>query len=260
MLLISDEDRVRTLTLNRAEALNAFSEALYDAAAEALIAAAHDSSIAVVVITGTGRAFSSGNDLIEMAQRTSGGFTNGEHGFTGFVQQLLDFPKPLLCAVNGLAVGIGATMLGFADLVFMSSLARVRCPFTNLGVVPEAASSYIFPQLMGRQNAMWTLLSSEWLTADECLEMGLAFAVCEPEALMATTMRHALVLASKPISSLVASKATVVSQWRDGIIAARRREDAQFSVLLGGAANVEALRAFAEKREPDFAAIDAAEG
>jgi len=255
MIRTATDGRVCVLTLDRPDALNAFNEALYDATTEALLAAAADPGVAVVVITGEGRSFSAGTDLLEMAQRAEPGFQNGVHGFPGMVDALIDFPKPLLCAVNGLALGIGATMLALADLVFMSTAARVKCPFTSLAVVPEAASSYTFPQLLGRQNATWALLSSEWLGADECQRMGLAFRVCEPDALLDVTMQHAQILASKPISSLVESKRVIVEPLKASIRDARKREDAGFAALLGGPANQEALRAFAERREPDFATI-----
>jgi enoyl-CoA hydratase/carnithine racemase len=254
---VSDIGRIRLLTLNRPEMRNAFSEALFDAGADALIDAASDNSIAVTVFTGAGAAFSSGADLVEMAARTSGGeVVAGRHGFPGFVDQLIDFPKPLLCAVNGLALGIGATMLALSDLVFMSTTARVRLPFTRLGVAPEAASSVTFPALMGRQQATWALLSSEWLSAAECVQMGLAFKICEPDDLMAETMRHAEVLAGKPINSLVESKSTIVAPMREALMAARDRENEAFKHLLGGPANIESLMAFAQKREPDFTNID----
>ena len=256
MIRTQTDGRVRVLTLDRPDALNAFNEALYDATTEALLAAAADPAVAVLVITGEGRAFSAGTDLLEMAQRGSNpDFQPGVHGFPGMVDALIDFPKPLFCAVNGLALGIGATMLALADLVVMSSTARVKCPFSSLGVVPEAASSFTFPQLLGRQNATWALLSSEWLSAEECQQMGLAFRVCAPEELLDVTMRHAQVLAAKPISSLVESKRIVVEPIRASIRDARKREDAGFAKLLGGPANQEALRAFAERREPDFATI-----
>ena len=256
MIRSHTEGRVRVITLDRPDALNAFNEALYDATTEELLAAAADPAIAVAVITGEGRAFSAGTDLMEMAARnTDAGIAAGKHGFPGMVDALIDFPKPLLCAVNGLALGIGATMLALSDLVFMSADARVRCPFSNLGVVPEAASSFTFPLLLGRQNAMWALLSSEWLGAEECERMGLAFRVCSPELLMTTTLHHAQVLASKPISSLVESKRTIVDPLRQSIRDARERENAAFQKLLGGPANREALVAFAERREPDFASV-----
>jgi enoyl-CoA hydratase/carnithine racemase len=256
MIRTQTEGRVRVLTLDRPDALNAFNEALYDATTDALLAAADDPAVAVLVITGEGRSFSAGTDLLEMAARgTDPDFKPGVHGFPGMVDALIDFPKPLFCAVNGLALGVGATMLALADLVFMSTDARIKCPFTGLGVAPEAASSFTFPQLLGRQQAMWTLLSSEWIGAEECQRFGLAFRVTSPADLLEVTLQHAQVLAAKPISSLVESKRVVVEPIREQIQAARQRENAAFAKLLGGPANTEALRAFAERREPDFATI-----
>jgi len=252
-LLIHDDKRVRTLTLDRPDALNAFNEALYDATAQALLDAAADPSVAVVLLTGNGRAFSAGTDLLEMHQMaTDPDFKRGEHGFLGLLDALVAFPKPLVCAVNGIGLGIGATVLGFADLAFMSSTARLKCPFTSLGVAPEAASSLLFPQLLGRQNAAWMLLSAEWIGAAEAHEMGLVWKVCEPDDLLATARQHAEVLAKRPISSLMAVKRTMVEPHRKAIAEARERENACFAELMGGPANLEALTAFAEGREPDF--------
>jgi enoyl-CoA hydratase/carnithine racemase len=248
-LQIDDQNRVRTLTLNRPEALNAFNEALYDATAEALLAAAEDPEVAVVLLTGTGRGFSAGTDLAEMQARiTDPDFTPGEHGFPGLIHALSSFPKPLICAVNGVGVGIGTTILGYADLAFMSSAARLKCPFTSLGVAPEAASSYLLPQLMGRQNAAWLLMSSEWVTAEEALRMGLVWKVCEPAALIADARRHAEILAARPISSLIAVKRTIVEPTRPEIAAATARENDQFAQLLGGQANAAALADFTARR------------
>ena len=244
-LLIADENRVRTLTLNRPDTLNAFNEALYDATAEALNAAAEDAGVAVVVITGAGRAFSAGQDLTEMQARiTDPSFAPGKHGFPGLIEALAGFPKPLICAVNGVGLGIGTTILGYADLAFMSSTARLKCPFTSLGVAPEAASSYLLPQLIGRQNAAWLLMSSEWVDAAEALRMGLAWKVCAPEDLLPEVRRHAEILAAKPISSLVAVKRSMVEPTRAEIAAATARENGYFAELMGAQANAEALAEF----------------
>lgn len=260
MLRIEDAGRVRTVTLDRPEALNAFDEALYDATTDALLAAAADPGVAVVVLTGTGRSFSAGTDVIEMAARTTdpASFQAGVHGFPGMIDQLISFPKPLLVAVNGMALGVGATLLGFADLVLMSTEARVRCPFTDLAVAPEAGSSYLFPRMLGRQDATWTLMSSEWIDAAECHRIGLAWRLCAPDALMTDTYEVAQHLASKPLASLVETKRTIVAGSRDAIADARRREDEAFKRLLGRPANLEAFTALAERRPPDFVAVDAA--
>ena len=257
-LLIADDKRVRTLTLDRPDALNSFDEALYDATAEALLDAAADPDVAVVLLTGNGRAFSAGTDLREMHARTTDpDFKPGKHGFPGLLDALVEFPKPLICAVNGIGLGIGATVLGFADLAFMSSDARLKCPFTGLGVAPEAASSYLLPALIGRQNAAWVLMSSEWIDAAQAKEMGLVWRVCEPDDLMTQARAHAEVLAAKPISSLIAVKRTMTAPLRAEIDAARERENECFRELMGGPANLEALAAFAEGRAPDFTALPA---
>ncbi len=255
-LQVTDAHRVRTLTLDRPDALNAFNEELYDATAEALLAAAEDPAVAVVLLTGNGRAFSAGTDLLEMHERaTNPDFVAGKHGFIGLIDALAAFPKPLICAVNGLGLGIGATVLGFADLAFMSTSARLKCPFTSLGVAPEAASSYLFPRLMGRQDAAWMLLSAEWVSAEQALEMGLVWRLCEPDDLLAEARRHAELLAARPISSLMAVKRTMVEPLREQVRAARDRENAAFAELMGGPANLEALTAFADGREPDFTGL-----
>ena len=120
----------------------------------------------------------------------------------------------------------------------------MKCPFTSLGVAPEAASSYLLPQLIGRQNAAWLLLSSEWIGAEEAKAMGLVWKVCEPDDLMAEARRHAEVLASRPLSSLMAVKRTMTSPVLPEIESARARENACFAELMGAAANAEALADF----------------
>jgi enoyl-CoA hydratase/carnithine racemase len=249
ILQVDDQNRVRTLTLNRPDVLNAFNEALYEATAEALRMAAEDPDIAVVLLTGAGRAFSAGNDLREMQARiTDPEMANQGSHFTTMIEALTRFPKPLICAVNGVGVGIGTTILGYADLVFMSATARLKCPFTSLGVAPEAASSYLLPQLIGRQNAAWLLLSSEWVGAHEALAMGMVWKVCEPEELLTEARRHAEILASRPIPSLIAVKQSIVEPTRPDIAAATERENAHFAELLGGQANAAALADFTAKR------------
>jgi enoyl-CoA hydratase/carnithine racemase len=120
---------VMLITLNRPEALNAFSNQLMDDLTEALLAATADAGIRVAVITGAGRAFSAGADLLEMGRNSS----PPVHGFAGLLDALIDFPKPLLLAVNGLGVGIGATICGLADITVMARSARLRCPFLDSG-------------------------------------------------------------------------------------------------------------------------------
>jgi enoyl-CoA hydratase/carnithine racemase len=120
----------------------------------------------------------------------------------------------------------------------------LKCPFTSLGVAPEAASSYLLPQLIGRQNAAWLLMSSEWVEADEALRMGLVWRVCDPEELLSEARRYAEILAARPISSLMAVKHTMMEPVRPEITAASARENAHFAELMGAQANAAALADF----------------
>lgn len=256
MLEITDDGRVRTITFRRPEAKNAMNTAMWDGTTEAFLTAADDPGIAVVVLTGSGDSFSAGQDLLEMAAMATGNGPEQQHGFAGLCRTLIDFPKPLILAVNGLGLGFGVTILGLADLVFAATTARFKCPFTGLGVAPELASSVTFPRLAGRQNASWVLMSSEWIDAEQAHEMGLVFELCEPDDLMDHTMQAARTLAAKPVSSLVETKATIMDSIRPALHAAHQRENEAFAKLMGGPANIEAMTAFAEKREPNFDGID----
>lgn len=256
MLLIDTTERVRTLTFDRPEVLNAFDNAMYDAVADALREAGADPGVAVIVITGTGRAFCAGQDLLEMADPSA----TAEDGpaFPRFMDALLGVDKPLIAAVNGLGVGLGATLLAHCDLVFMAESARLRVPFTTLGVVPEAASSYLFPRRMGWQGAAHFLLSSDWMDAETALESGLVWQVVDDRGLLDATGRVARELARRPISSLVGTKRLMKAARGDAVEETVAREMTAFTGLIGSPANVEALQAFVEKREPVFDGIEGA--
>src|SRR3954447_22914125 len=231
MLLTEDRDRVRLLTFNRPDRANAFNEELYHAAADALGAAATDDDVAVVVFTGAGKAFCAGTDLLEMAETVDGTAT-ARDGFPAFVDVLQEFPKPLLAAVNGAAVGLGFTMLAHCDIVFVSDRARLLAPFTNMGVAPEAASSYLLPRRMGRQRASVSLFTSDWISAEDAVTTGLAVQQCRPESLVADTMELAARIASKSLPSLLATKRLLLDAEREGIARARTLENQAFAELL----------------------------
>jgi len=251
VLGVADADRVRLLTLDRPKALNAFNDALYDAVYAALAEAAEDPDIAAVVITGAGRAFSAGQDLAEMARPPHHG-DGAPHGFGPFIETVESFPKPLIAAVNGIGVGIGLTLLPHCDLVFIARGARLRAPFVSLGVTVEAGNSALLPQRIGWQNAAHLLYTASWLSAEQAVAVGLAWRMCEPEALLEETLATAREIAAMPVDSLVTTKSLLLDARLDAVRAAREREIVRFAPLVGGPANKEALAAFKERREPDF--------
>lgn len=256
-LTIEDVGRVRTLILNRPEFMNAFNNALYKAVHDSLKQAEQDAGVAVVLLTGAGRAFSAGQDLTEMQRMVDGG--GDTYQFPGFLAQLTAFRKPLIAAVNGVGVGIGMTMLAHCDLVLMSSTARLRTPFPQLGLAPEAGSSGLFPLRMGWQNAAHTLLSGKWLSAQDAHEAGYVWKICEPEQLIEQALAVATDIAANPIPSLIATKELMLAGGRLAVAKeSHARELEAYKDLVGAPANREAIAAFFERREPDFSKVPGA--
>ncbi|HKE77432.1 MAG TPA: enoyl-CoA hydratase/isomerase family protein [Acidimicrobiales bacterium] len=231
LVRVEDRGAVRLLTLDRPEALNAFDSPLYRAAGAALTAARADDGVSVVVITGAGRAFSAGQDLDEMA-RLAGGEAI-ESGFPVLLDALESFDKPLVAAVNGPAVGIGFTMLPHCDLVLVAEGARLRTPFAEMGVPPEAASSVLFPARMGWQRAAEVLFTSPWLSAEEAVECGIALRTVPPGDLLPEALALADRIAAAPLAALRAIKATMLAGRADAVAAARAREDQAFARMWG---------------------------
>ena len=250
MVKVTDNAGVRTLALNRPEALNAFNQQQFDDLTDALIAARDDADCRVVVLTGTGRAFSAGADLTEMGRAEP-----ARHGFPGMLDVIFDFPKPFVVALNGLGVGVGATIVGIADFTFMAESARLRCPFSELGLVAEAASTHTFPALMGRQRAMWFLMAAEWMDAAACEAAGLVLEVFPDDEFAATVRARAAHLAALPTESLAEMKRMIVGPSRERLRAAAADENATLARVVGRPANREALAAFREKRKPDFSKL-----
>ena len=247
------EDGVLLLTLNRPDRKNAFDETMWRETRDALADAQADDAVRAVIVTGAGEAFSAGQDLGQMAARPD----NEPPGFPGFMDRLVAFDKPLLAAVNGVGVGIGLTMLLHCDVVWMAAEARLRAPFIPLGVVPEAASSYLLPLQLGHQRAAEMLFLAEWIDARRAVELGIATRVLPRAQLLPEMCALATRIAAQPLGALRWTKRTLLAVRAEGIRAARGREDAAFAVRVGSPENQEALRAFFEKRPPDFKKVPA---
>ena len=224
-LLVRDDGRVRLLTFNRPERLNAFDTDLYGAVAGALEAAATDDAVHVIVITGNGRAFSSGADRSALLSPETMG-----RNFQRFLDAL-SLPKPFIAAVNGIAVGIGVTMLPHCDLVLVDAAARLRVPFTALGVAPEAGSSFLLPALLGPQRAALALYTSDWMTADEAVTSGLALRVSAEGTVVEDALMLAARIAAFPLASLMATRRTLLAGRAEAVLAARAYEMKEWATL-----------------------------
>jgi enoyl-CoA hydratase/carnithine racemase len=231
-VLCTDADGVRILTFNRPAVKNAFDYPMYRAVTEGLAGAREESSIGAVVLTGAGSAFSSGQDLKEMAAIATGTAAPGiERGFRGLLEELMGCEKPILAAVNGPAIGFGFTMLPHVDLVLVDPAARFRVPFAELGVPPEAGSSYLLPLLLGRQRGALALLASEWLNADDAVQAGLALRICTPGNVVAETVALAQRIAGYPSHAVRLIKQLMGAADRAAIVRAREVEEAAFAAV-----------------------------
>ena len=243
---------VMTLTLNRLERKNSITAAMYGAMADALESANHDTAVRAVVIQGHETIFSAGNDI--------GDFLNNppatpESPVFRVLRGISSFPKPLVAAVCGPAVGIGTTMLLHCDLVYAGDNAAFSMPFVNLGLCPEAASSFLVPQLMGYPRAAEALLLGEPFMAETALEMGLVNRIVPPAEANVLAQRQAQKLAAKPLSALMETK-RLMKKGNAGMVAERiDEENASFGRMLQEPAAREAFTAFMEKRRPDFSKV-----
>ena len=238
-------DGVLTLTINRVDKKNSFTPAMYAAMAEGLEQAKTDPAIRVTVIQGDVTVFSAGNDISDFLQQPA---ATQDSPVYRFLHGIARFPKPLIAAVCGPAVGIGTTMLLHCDLVYAGDNAMFSLPFVNLGLCPEAGSSLLLPRLMGHQRAAEALLLGEPFMAEAALEVGLVNRVVPPTECNAIAQAQARKLAAKPLASLVETK-RLMKLGQDGAIIERMAEEgASFGRMLREPAAREAFAAFMDKR------------
>jgi enoyl-CoA hydratase/carnithine racemase len=248
-----DEQGVLLLTLNRPEKKNAFGERQWDELATALDCARVDPAVAVVVLAGAGGNFSSGVDLGSFGGDPPPPRTDGKKsGFFACVDSIFEFDKPLLAAVEGIAIGGGCTIAVASDFAYAGDNLRMRLPFANLGLVPEIASSYTLQANIGRQRANELMFTAEWINAERALELGLVARVLPASEVLPAMLEKAREIAQWPISALVGIKSTLQVAHRAGIEAARKIEDEAMMRLAGSPENIEAITSFMQKRTPDF--------
>ncbi|GLQ07423.1 enoyl-CoA hydratase [Sneathiella chinensis] len=248
LVSVSLEDGIQKLTINRPDKKNALTQDMYSVLADSLHKADSDPAIRVTVITGTQDSFTSGNDLMDFLQNPG---QDDDKPVVRFLIALATIKKPLIAAVNGLAVGVGTTMLLHCDLVYASDDARLSLPFVNLALVPEAASSYLLPKMCGHQKASELLLLGEPFDAKTAADIGIVNKVVAPEDLQETAMDAARKLAAKAPEAMRLSKALLKGDT-EKVAAVMKQELEIFSSRLTSPEAREAMQAFMEKRPADF--------
>jgi enoyl-CoA hydratase/carnithine racemase len=245
---------VLLLTLNRPAKKNAFNTEQWLACAEAFDEARKDDRVNVVVLTGGGNDFSSGQDLGETASRRR---REGEWPYRALERALAAFDKPLLGAARGIAVGGGATILFFCDILYVGESLRMRFPFTSIGLAPEFACSYLLQARVGAQRAAELLLTSEWIDADRAVNLGIAAGKVPDGELLKEVLGKAGEIAQWPVGSLRETKKCMMAGRTAAIEATFEAERRAMAKQAGSPEHREAVTAFVEKRKPDFSNLKA---
>jgi enoyl-CoA hydratase/carnithine racemase len=247
---ITTVDGIRTITFDRPSRKNALTIDMYRRAAQALQEARTDPAIRVVLITGSGDAFTSGNDVKDFMDTPPQG---DDSPVFQFLLEIKECEKPIVIAVNGIAVGIGVTMLLHADVVYVADTATLKLPFTTLGLCVEGGASFLLPRIAGHARAAELLLFGEAFDAQTALEVGLCARVIPAAELLAFASERARILAhERPLGSLMVTKRLMKSATADRVSQAFVDEAGEFMARLGSDEAKEAFMAFFEKRKPNF--------
>jgi enoyl-CoA hydratase/carnithine racemase len=240
---------VATLTFDRPDKKNAITGEMYETIVRRLQEISADKAVRAVLFTGAGSAFTAGNDLNYFSDPK---FARPDSPVLSFMQALATFEKPVIAAVNGLAVGIGVTMLLHCDLVYVAEGATFSMPFVNLGLVPEFGSTLLLPAIAGRVRASEKLLLGRPFPAVEAVAIGLANAVLPAGELLGHAIAIARSFNAIPAGAVRDSKKLLRQAQAALVQEAILRELAVFGPRLAGPEAREAIAAIREKRAPDF--------
>ncbi|CAH0992294.1 putative enoyl-CoA hydratase echA8 [Sinobacterium norvegicum] len=248
-LLNTLDNGVLTLTFNRPAKKNAIDTGMWLSLARSIDEADSNPEVAVILINGAGGNFTAGADIAEFASTSDDVDTTA---FETTTRSLFALTKPLICAIDGVAVGGGATLALHADIVLVGENLRMTFPFTRLGLCPELGSSFLLPHIIGARKAADVLMTGDWLGGERCVELGLASHCVASDALQPLAESKAQQLAQLPVSSLVATKALLKEPIKEAFLKHFDHECRQFHSMTGSPENTEALMAMFERRQPNF--------
>jgi enoyl-CoA hydratase/carnithine racemase len=245
-ILVERQGAVQIIRINRPDKKNALTRAMYAAMRAALIDGDADPAVCVHVFLGVPGAFSAGNDLADFLVMATGG--EGGHEVWDFLLALASAQKPMVSGVDGIAVGIGTTLNLHCDLTFATPRTVFRTPFVDLGLVPEAGSSLLVPQILGRQGAFALLGLGEGLSAERAKAAGLIYEVVEENVLEASVLSAAGQIAAKPPQALKIAR-DLMRGPREELTARIRQEAEQFRERLKSDEARVALMAFMSRKK-----------
>jgi 2-(1,2-epoxy-1,2-dihydrophenyl)acetyl-CoA isomerase len=253
-VLFSQVEGTATITLNRPETLNAFTEAMISETTDAFKQAGRDKSVRCVVITGNGRAFSSGQDLAEV-QEKAGQFSIGDHvrqGYNRLIQQMVSLEKPIIGAINGIAAGAGCGVALAADIRIASDKASFMLAFSKVGLIPDSGLNWLLPRLIGYARAYEMAVTADKIPAEQALDWGMVNRVVPQAQLMETVAAWAGRLAAGPTLAFGLTKRAMNRSWMMCLAESLDYEAHLQEVCGRSADNLEGVQAFLQKRPPYF--------
>jgi 2-(1,2-epoxy-1,2-dihydrophenyl)acetyl-CoA isomerase len=255
-ILFETQSGSARLTLNRPDRLNSFTVEMHDEVAEAMTRVERDESIRVLLITGAGRGFCAGQDLADRSVAPGAEAVDLgeslENRYNPLVRRLVELPKPVICAVNGVAAGAGANIAFAADIVLAAKSAKFIQSFSALGLVPDSGGTWILPRLVGHARALGLALTGEPITAEKAENWGLIWRAVEDGELMGEAGKLAEQLALGPTRGYAAIKKAMRGSWLAGL---NEQLDLERDLQreLGNSDDFrEGVAAFTEKRKPGF--------
>ena len=246
-IVVERSGNILSVQLNRPAKKNAMTSSMYITMAELLDGAAKDDQIRVALWHGAGDSFSAGNDLEDFMKSPPG---PGESPQARLTRALINFEKPLVAAVQGVAIGGGTTMLAHCDFVYAGESAKFQLPFVNLALVPEFGSSYLLPMRFGYTRAAELILLGGPFGASRAAELGLVTQVVPDESVLAAATETARTLAKKSAAALQASKRLMKRALREQLEQAVKLENEVFAELVRSDDAKQAFSAFFAKRQP----------
>jgi enoyl-CoA hydratase len=251
-IILDRRERVAVLTINRPDKLNALNVATRDDIDAALDEIRADDAIRVLVVTGAGeKAFIAGADITEFAGRTAHQQRAAMQAMRVF-NQIEEFPKPVIAAINGFCLGGGCELALACDLRIASERAKLGQPEINLGIIPGGGGTQRLTRLVGEGKAMELILTGKIISAQEALAIGLVNEVVSPEALDDRVMELAAQMTHKSPIALQAAKEAVKTAARTNLREGLDREIDLFTLCFASEDKEEGVRAFIEKRKPEF--------
>lgn len=256
-ITVGREGAVTRITLNRPDVLNALTQVMSDELVDAFTAAREDAKVRAILLTGAGRGFCAGQDLSEFRGSLEGGKPPNirehlEHAYHKLIPIMVEIPKPVVCAVNGVAAGAGVSLAVACDVRIAAEAARFTQAFVKIGLVPDSGGTWLLPRVVGYAKALELSISGDMVDAEAALRIGLVSRVVAADALEKEALDYAKVLAALPTAAIGEAKALFRDSLTTDLQGALHAEAAAQARMGETHDFMEGVTAFAEKREPRF--------